>query len=841
MEKPIFIPSVELQAIAGKKRKMLFEFGFKSITQARKSLPGSDGEIYQFMFFEYNKRVRQENVAAEIKYTQALTNWHAKEVAKLIMARQREMIAKEKAKQEKAKIVKIKVKGHLQTYLIHVSYVVQYLINKDGDNKAPFEKATGLGPEIKMEEILGPYTENSIMIPTTTGGPFIIKDGLVPESMPDKTKKFIGQISDHYKWVINSVSYVIEFMSKLSKKIPQNKQMMKRAFILRNDWLPYAKSISENAYVETDNKCVYYQLEKFLREPPTGRPTQFINGKRLSEEALFQFFKEGNANYNVQMGVSTEMIAKLCSSIKRNMYAYDEASKCFESVSSNDSKNYCPIVFYKLHGHFYIIDDPQAIRSVAESNKNAARKIVSSSCDEKPTEALEAFHVDEFPLENIHELASGVYILQQSGLNNDVIQYVCKYASVPRTKNSENNIIQITVLNGEKKPVHVACDANYGKNIDYRMLKNVADTNGFDYTNEGIGSVICKLLNTKNKHQRKNLSDSEKAELILSFESKCAGCGMKAESFQIDHIKPLASGGSNEMDNLQPLCKDCHKEKTIIENAEKAYRVRDESESFFNDIVHKQLVDTPQFKSYQFVEKVVGSDPLADDEISYKNDIKKCRRNIVFECAYEWPAYSVMDVPKSFSGEVQCGMYYIRTGNTYPFRGCGWYHQPLVEYGLLNGMIELDDIRFEFIPSKKLPANHFQKHIQDLHEGFGCEPDLQKKAINSFVGLMGRTKQTASYSKFTLCPDEAGAWFGDKMEDHNVFIRNHTLDNGHVLYEGIFSTDVLQEGTRYPLYSMILQIEAIELHKLETLIIEAGGTVLDRNTDANSIHCRQGS
>ena len=70
------------------------------------------------------------------------------------------------------------------------------------------------------------------------------------------------------------------------------------------------------------------------------------------------------------------------------------------------------------------------------------------------------------------------------------------------------------------------------------------------------------------------------------------------------------------------------------------------------------------------------------------------------------------------------------------------------------------------------------------------------------------------------------------MKDHNVFIRNHPLDNGRVLYEGFFSTDVLQEGTRYPLYSMILQIEAIELHKLETLIIEAGGTVLDRNTDA---------
>ena len=65
-------------------------------------------------------------------------------------------------------------------------------------------------------------------------------------------------------------------------KKPRSKVMMKNAFILKNDWLSYAKGIMKEAYEETENKCVYYQLEKFLLNPPSGNPTQFINRQTTS-------------------------------------------------------------------------------------------------------------------------------------------------------------------------------------------------------------------------------------------------------------------------------------------------------------------------------------------------------------------------------------------------------------------------------------------------------------------------------------------------------------------------------------------------------------------------------
>ena len=37
---------------------------------------------------------------------------------------------------------------------------------------------------------------------------------------------------------------------------------------------------------------------------------------------------------------------------------------------------------------------------------------------------------------------------------------------------------------------------------------------------------------------------------------------------EVDHIIPLSSGGTNEHDNLQSLCKSCHSRKTIQEQRE---------------------------------------------------------------------------------------------------------------------------------------------------------------------------------------------------------------------------------------------------------------------------------
>jgi 5-methylcytosine-specific restriction endonuclease McrA len=45
----------------------------------------------------------------------------------------------------------------------------------------------------------------------------------------------------------------------------------------------------------------------------------------------------------------------------------------------------------------------------------------------------------------------------------------------------------------------------------------------------------------------------------------CLACGMREPDAQLqpDHVKPLAKGGSNSIDNIQPLCPACNRKKNV--------------------------------------------------------------------------------------------------------------------------------------------------------------------------------------------------------------------------------------------------------------------------------------
>jgi tRNA A37 threonylcarbamoyladenosine biosynthesis protein TsaE len=190
-----------------------------------------------------------------------------------------------------------------------------------------------------------------------------------------------------------------------------------------------------------------------------------------------------------------------------------------------------------------------------------------------------------------------------------------------------------------------------------------------------------------------------------------------------------------------------------------------------------------------------------------------------------------MDYPRRFTGEVKCGFYFVKTEQYFPFRGCGWYGEAMVKMGLETGMIEDADIIMEFIPSKTLKCDHFVAHVEYLIKAFRTEPKLQKLAVNTLVGLMGKQAMTSSFSKYTTDPYEAADWL-EKYETHEVFIETVDIGEDKKLYVGILRQNVVCETSLLPIYKLVLEQEAIELYKLECAIERKGGIVLDRNTDA---------
>ena len=65
--------------------------------------------------------------------------------------------------------------------------------------------------------------------------------------------------------------------------------------------------------------------------------------------------------------------------------------------------------------------------------------------------------------------------------------------------------------------------------------------------------------------RRPTFSTAFRLNLFLKRKGMCTACSQKIDagkSWDIDHILPLALGGTNEPDNLQILCRPCHRSKT---------------------------------------------------------------------------------------------------------------------------------------------------------------------------------------------------------------------------------------------------------------------------------------
>jgi hypothetical protein len=74
-------------------------------------------------------------------------------------------------------------------------------------------------------------------------------------------------------------------------------------------------------------------------------------------------------------------------------------------------------------------------------------------------------------------------------------------------------------------------------------------------------------LNSTNKATKRSVSESKKKWVAAYQNWKCGGCQKQLPAwFEIDHRIRLEHGGSNHVDNLVALCRDCHGKKTMIEN-----------------------------------------------------------------------------------------------------------------------------------------------------------------------------------------------------------------------------------------------------------------------------------
>lgn len=77
-----------------------------------------------------------------------------------------------------------------------------------------------------------------------------------------------------------------------------------------------------------------------------------------------------------------------------------------------------------------------------------------------------------------------------------------------------------------------------------------------DLAKRGYHKRRARIAQTGGSYTR-----SEWRKLCEFYDHRCLCCGMKFQRLTVDHVLPLSKGGTNNIQNIQPLCRSCNSRK----------------------------------------------------------------------------------------------------------------------------------------------------------------------------------------------------------------------------------------------------------------------------------------
>jgi hypothetical protein len=95
----------------------------------------------------------------------------------------------------------------------------------------------------------------------------------------------------------------------------------------------------------------------------------------------------------------------------------------------------------------------------------------------------------------------------------------------------------------------------------------MAPAGSIDRLSRSGGTSDSRGTSGGGKATKRSVSETKKKFVASSQNWKCGDCGEQLSAwFEVDHKVRLEYGGSNHIDNLVALCRECHGRKTTMEN-----------------------------------------------------------------------------------------------------------------------------------------------------------------------------------------------------------------------------------------------------------------------------------
>jgi 5-methylcytosine-specific restriction protein A len=382
------------------------------------------------------------------------------------------------------------------------------------------------------------------------------------------------------------------------------------------------------------------------------------------------------ARWSIHDGVTPLMLLNICKILKISHYCFDITKKCCLKHVVQNGGNYKALVYYAVDGHMYHVSNQLAVKSLTSAAKDVETKM-NSTCFSNETDETKNIYSLNLPiLENIaiselKDQEECIIIYSKQDLSEELDQILEIYNVIPMICNRKYNIVKIN-FEWKGKKIMLTIDPNDLELMSWKRIKELCSQHKQEFKNQSFSQLISEL---KQKHfdtvtARHRFSKEERIDLY-SKSQICQACEKKVTlaTFELDHILALANGGTNELDNIQMLCKTCHQDKTKSEKEDGYVKLID-TESSFNAMT-RNIFTSRLCGSYAFIERLVDQTPKIKNITSkvHHLDINKCRKNVMYYSKYSYPVFSVMDKVVKYSNHKGAGLYYIEADSYLPLRG----------------------------------------------------------------------------------------------------------------------------------------------------------------------------
>ena len=178
------------------------------------------------------------------------------------------------------------------------------------------------------------------------------------------------------------------------------------------------------------------------------------------------------------------------------------------------------------------------------------------------------------------------------------------------------------------------------------------------YKGDSNGVLAYNFLKQIMARARKTIDTDVAAELMQKQQNRFGACGDLLRRFETHHKKPFSQGGTDNIDNIIPLCPPCHAHETERqEQASFSHNVY--LESHLSPRMYKHFVDLPIPRQLHWgdSERQVFANMHDFDNVQCL-DIVGCRSNFSWNASDQYP--SVVPWTNYSQCSIKMGIGYIK-------------------------------------------------------------------------------------------------------------------------------------------------------------------------------------